>query len=645
LLPEETVCNKCSNNSKLPPRRDCPWCAEPLPRGMVICRHCHADLAVPEAEPIHCGTCGAAVSAQALACIRCGTPVAATLSTSVDPERTQPMDLLPPGFEQASSAGRAAHVEMAFTPPPAQRGTANPSPASAAATSGGQLSTSLLVGMGVGLAFEFGLFAWLIGRGTVPLPRDWLDIRVTAWIVAHAVAFLATMILAVAAAGVWKGIERQRVWSPGAVAFGIAAPSLAFPWMAGRLWQGLADTLSRLFRGERSTYSPAEPPRDPLLSAPQVRSGAWTVAALIEAVVALAVCAALVWPESWRSDLPAAVLGVVDWVQQSGLWLRWLLAVLGVGHIFAAAFGWYWETYDEGGIVTWLSPVVLLAPGLVFLSTALLTGLGTDIAGPGGFRLSAALRDSALLWGLLSLYGLYYLITSWAAMRGLVTVAVLGYALCGPLMLSGWVAGRKAEHGLECARRLNLLAAGLRRYAETYQQLPPSVVTDAAGRPLHSWRVLLLPFVGEEPLYAEFGLDEPWNAPANRRLREQRPDVFACDELAWDDAASTQFVAVVDERSYFPPGKSVLPGEMHGVGAQGLVLLEVGPDRRIPWTSPQDVSVEELASLVDGASSHGERLQAVAADGTVVEVRPEIGPDGQPLPLALRFWRPAGLLP
>lgn len=44
-----------------------------------------------------------------------------------------------------------------------------------------------------------------------------------------------------------------------------------------------------------------------------------------------------------------------------------------------------------------------------------------------------------------------------------------------------------------------------------------------------SWRVHLLPFLGEESLYSEFRLNEPWDSANNKPLISRIPDVFVSD--------------------------------------------------------------------------------------------------------------------
>jgi len=42
---------------------------------------------------------------------------------------------------------------------------------------------------------------------------------------------------------------------------------------------------------------------------------------------------------------------------------------------------------------------------------------------------------------------------------------------------------------------------------------------------MHSWRVLILPYMGEEEqqLYSRYNLNEPWNSPENHKLAALRP--------------------------------------------------------------------------------------------------------------------------
>ena len=67
----------------------------------------------------------------------------------------------------------------------------------------------------------------------------------------------------------------------------------------------------------------------------------------------------------------------------------------------------------------------------------------------------------------------------------------------------------------------------MHNYNGTYGRLPPAVVYGEDGKPLHSWRVLLLPFIEQQALYEEFRLDEPWDSPHNIALLPRMPLTYA----------------------------------------------------------------------------------------------------------------------
>ena len=67
----------------------------------------------------------------------------------------------------------------------------------------------------------------------------------------------------------------------------------------------------------------------------------------------------------------------------------------------------------------------------------------------------------------------------------------------------------------------------MHNYHDTYGTFPPAATTDGADKPLLSWRVAILPFLEQQPLYEQFHLDEPWDSPHNKTLIEQMPQVYA----------------------------------------------------------------------------------------------------------------------
>jgi len=75
-------------------------------------------------------------------------------------------------------------------------------------------------------------------------------------------------------------------------------------------------------------------------------------------------------------------------------------------------------------------------------------------------------------------------------------------------------------------RHLRVLALGLVNFEDMYGTLPAAYSTDSDGKPLLSWRVSILPFIGEQPLFEEFHQNEPWDSAHNKTLISKMPDDY-----------------------------------------------------------------------------------------------------------------------
>src|SRR5262249_26692231 len=85
-----------------------------------------------------------------------------------------------------------------------------------------------------------------------------------------------------------------------------------------------------------------------------------------------------------------------------------------------------------------------------------------------------------------------------------------------------------SQRGPECVRNLGQLGKAFRSYHEAHGHFPAPAIYGEGGKPLLSWRVALLPYVGEKSLYNEFHLDESWDSSHNKSLLSSLPGVFDC---------------------------------------------------------------------------------------------------------------------
>src|SRR5262249_45964342 len=108
----------------------------------------------------------------------------------------------------------------------------------------------------------------------------------------------------------------------------------------------------------------------------------------------------------------------------------------------------------------------------------------------------------------------------------------------------GWPLERERRREA-CAANLKTLGVAFHNYHNDHGHFPAAALTSKDGKPLLSWRVALLPYLGHAKLYGEFRQDEPWDSPHNLRLLAKMPSVYACPSEPSRRSYSTVYQAVV----------------------------------------------------------------------------------------------------
>ncbi|HBI46556.1 MAG TPA: hypothetical protein DDY78_27435 [Planctomycetales bacterium] len=178
------------------------------------------------------------------------------------------------------------------------------------------------------------------------------------------------------------------------------------------------------------------------------------------------------------------------------------------------------------------------------------------------------------------------------------------------------------------------IAFAMHAYAEAHNgRLPPAVLRDAQGKPLLSWRVLILPYLEKESLYQQFHLDEPWDSPQNIALLSSMPRVyFAPTELPVDaraELSSTFYQVFTGEETAFEyPQGLRFPQDFSKGTSNVFLVVEAG--QAVPWTKPSDVFYDDdepfplLGGVFTGesrfslfGSNRVKGFHAAMADGSV----------------------------
>lgn len=203
-------------------------------------------------------------------------------------------------------------------------------------------------------------------------------------------------------------------------------------------------------------------------------------------------------------------------------------------------------------------------------------------------------------------------------------VATTGVGLLA-LLVPAVSSAQKAAIRSSCQGRLKQIAVALHSYHDRYGCFPPGVVRDAQGRPLHSWRVLLLPFLERRDLYAKYRIDEPWDGPNNRKLHGVDMPLFSCESRTGGTKAAgeTPYVVVAGPRTAFPDGRCVALSEVSDDPGQTLLVVEI-EGSGIHWMEPRDLYVTQMSRRINPPSGQGISsphptggANVVMVDGTV----------------------------
>lgn len=187
------------------------------------------------------------------------------------------------------------------------------------------------------------------------------------------------------------------------------------------------------------------------------------------------------------------------------------------------------------------------------------------------------------------------------------------------------VKGLKARRdAITCMGNLQQLADALNEYARLHGSYPTPVVTDGKGKPLYSWRVLILPQLNEDSLYSQFHLDEPWDSTHNAQLIAQCPLQFISPaSTSRINAAESSYVLLTGRGTIFPPSGPLQPNNL--TDGAGKTLLIVETDNGVhEWSKPFDIDVTKftgpIGTLGTGSigGTHDGGATAVMADGTAV---------------------------
>lgn len=193
-------------------------------------------------------------------------------------------------------------------------------------------------------------------------------------------------------------------------------------------------------------------------------------------------------------------------------------------------------------------------------------------------------------------------------------VAVIVIGILIALLLPAVTSARGAARRMQCTNNLKVLAIAMHNYHDQHKTFPPAYIPDENGDPMHSWRVLMLPYIEEQWLYNQYDFDEPWDGPNNSLLHNEIVSAFRCPSSEDGDPTSTSYVMIVgpDTISDGPNGSPI--GTITDGTSNTIMLVEV-PDSGVHWLEPRDMPVSNLDGGVAAGPAAGGLLMGSRHEG------------------------------
>ena len=155
----------------------------------------------------------------------------------------------------------------------------------------------------------------------------------------------------------------------------------------------------------------------------------------------------------------------------------------------------------------------------------------------------------------------------------------------------------------------------------------PAAAISKDGKPILSWRVALLPYLGEKGLFDKFHLDEPWDSAHNKALLHQMPTVYVPVLRKGEPKDSTYYQVPVGQGTLFGDDQGTRYDDVTDERATTLMVVEGA--KPVPWTKPEDIpfdsDLEKPLPKLGGQFEDG--FHVAFADGAVVSLSKTIDPD------------------
>lgn len=177
----------------------------------------------------------------------------------------------------------------------------------------------------------------------------------------------------------------------------------------------------------------------------------------------------------------------------------------------------------------------------------------------------------------------------------------------------------------EAASNLRQIAIGFHNFHAANNGLPNSVYVSEYGKK-YSWRIAILPYIGEQEIYDQYRFNEEWNSPHNTRVTSRMPDFFRSD---MDDTQTTSssWYMLTGPKGALDTESSWHIQDLSNRDGTSKTIIAVEAKQNIHWAHPVDIALAPEDKIPSFGGYHKGGFNAMFADASIQFVDENTSPE------------------
>lgn len=195
---------------------------------------------------------------------------------------------------------------------------------------------------------------------------------------------------------------------------------------------------------------------------------------------------------------------------------------------------------------------------------------------------------------------------------------LMGVGVLAALLVPAISAAREAAQRQQGMNNLKQIGLAMHNYESAYKKMPALHGINHDGEPTGNWRVAILPFLEQSPLFNRFDFHKPWDAVENQFVADHMPAMYRSPQADKDQPRNnTNYFTIVSPKSTMPSGGVYRKfGDIFDGLSNTVVAVEL-PNHSVPWTEPNDLTVAEALQHIH-ASPNPKMVSLLMLDGAVI---------------------------